>query len=376
MNTNTFRLNNDLQSFKLDREVAYYMNKFKELIRANFFEVFWIWKDTLYNLRENVSKKNFNEPQDLFESVINFFWVTYPSVKLCIYQYQLFDNSLVLYIWEPDWCPKKIYLDDNSNNDYANEKAAYSKDNFVYNIRWVWIGAKAAICVHWYIFAFYIDEKKYEKYIRSLSAIFIIWIADIITAKLLIIENKYNDPRTGLLNSKYITEIWCKKPYSIIKIDIDDFKVLNDTYGHSEWDRVLEQLWLIFKTMVGLKDKACRDWWDEFSLLIDTKEQSVIDIILTRIKEQIDEFNQGNNFPISIATWYCLYESSISFAERADIADDNMYKTKNKTWYIYRLANKISEIKDSKVYNKLLLQILEGSCCKDKIEQVKELLNI
>lgn len=375
MNKNTFRLNNDLQSFKLDREVAYYMNKFKELIRANFFELFGIWQGTLCNLRENVSKKNFNEPQELFESVINFFRVTYPSVNLCIYQHQFFDNSLVLYIWNSKWCPLKIFLDDKSN-DYINEKSAFHKDNFNYNIRWVGIWAKAAIRVHWYVFAFYIEEKNYVKYLRSLSSIFIIWIADIITAKLLIIENKYTDPRTWLLNSKYVTEIWCKKPYSIIKIDIDDFKVLNDTYWHSEWDRVLENLWLIFKTMIWLKDKACRDWWDEFSLLIDTVEESVLNKILARIKEKIDDFNQSNNFPVSIAVWYCVYESGLSFAERADIADENMYKTKNKTWYIYRLANKISEIKDPEVYNKLLLQILEGSCCQGKIPQVKELLNI
>jgi len=45
-----------------------------------------------------------------------------------------------------------------------------------------------------------------------------------------VIENKYIDPRTNLYNSRFINEIAVKKDYSVIKIDIDDFKVINDTY--------------------------------------------------------------------------------------------------------------------------------------------------
>lgn len=92
-----------------------------------------------------------------------------------------------------------------------------------------------------------------------------------------------------------------KKPFSIVKIDINDFKSINDNHGHIEGDRVLEELGKILKESVRTDDKACRDGGDEFVLLIDSSEMISIERIIHRIEESLESLNQKRNFPIHIA---------------------------------------------------------------------------
>ncbi len=375
MNPNSFKLDNSMGSFRLDRELAYYYHRFREFLRDVTFEILWVWKATINNLRKNISDRDFNEPYELFSTVVNFFNEIAKWTECCVYQHQLFDNSLVLYIWDSTRYSRKVFLNDVSWYDYFNERLSLEHNHFVSNIRWNWDWSKAAVNIYWYIICFYIPSWKVWKKVRFLNALFTVWLADIIKAKLAVIENKYLDPRTSLYNAKYIQEMAEKWDYSIIKIDIDDFKIINDTYWHAAWDKVLEEMWNIFRSSVWINDKPCREWWDEFLILVDTKREDVIQNIIERINKKLFVFNSWHHFIISLSVWYCVSDWKLEFKERMSIADVHMYNQKNQNSQLYRLAKKITDIRDPEIYESLLKHIIANAPSKKYVEKMLEFTN-
>ena len=84
------------------------------------------------------------------------------------------------------------------------------------------------------------------------------------------------DPLTGLYNRRYLTETMGRElarcmregqPLSLLMIDIDHFKTVNDTYGHQAGDEVLKQLGAILVSEVRGSDLACRYGGEEFLVL-------------------------------------------------------------------------------------------------------------
>jgi diguanylate cyclase (GGDEF)-like protein len=78
--------------------------------------------------------------------------------------------------------------------------------------------------------------------------------------------------------------------WSIILIDIDNFKMINDVYGHLEGDNALCALAEIFKTCVRKTDFAARYGGDEFVLA--AKAETGIENIMPKIKEKLAEYNE------------------------------------------------------------------------------------
>ena len=82
---------------------------------------------------------------------------------------------------------------------------------------------------------------------------------------------------TGLFNRRYLTETLERElnlakrkghPISIILMDIDQFKSVNDTYGHKEGDRVLMELGKIIQARVRGSDIPCRYGGEEFVIVM------------------------------------------------------------------------------------------------------------
>jgi diguanylate cyclase (GGDEF)-like protein/PAS domain S-box-containing protein len=95
------------------------------------------------------------------------------------------------------------------------------------------------------------------------------------------------DELTGLNNRRFFNENFSKalsaarrhrQPLSLISIDLDHFKKVNDTYGHTMGDLVLKEFSLLLKMMVRVEDIACRWGGEEFIVLLPntTCEASVV----------------------------------------------------------------------------------------------------
>lgn len=98
-----------------------------------------------------------------------------------------------------------------------------------------------------------------------------------ITDKKRIEELSITDRLTGLFNRLKLDEVFAKEiqrstryhtPFSVVLLDIDRFKNVNDTYGHQVGDMVLQELALILKTNVRSEDLVGRWGGEEFLLLL------------------------------------------------------------------------------------------------------------
>jgi diguanylate cyclase (GGDEF)-like protein/PAS domain S-box-containing protein len=80
-------------------------------------------------------------------------------------------------------------------------------------------------------------------------------------------------------------------PLALLLLDIDDFKIFNDTYGHIEGDQVLYRLGSVIKKCLRKTDSAYRYGGEEFTVLfpMTTKEEGIL--IAERIQEELKTEN-------------------------------------------------------------------------------------
>lgn len=117
-------------------------------------------------------------------------------------------------------------------------------------------------------------------------------------------------------------------PVALILFDIDDFKKVNDTFGHNAGDDVLVQIADIVRTMVRSSDMFARWGGEEFVILqIDTPFEGTI-ALAERLRKEIEQgvFNNVGQITISIGVaQYDTIESIEAFVKKAD---DAMYDAK------------------------------------------------
>lgn len=143
------------------------------------------------------------------------------------------------------------------------------------------------------------------------------------------------DPLTGLMNRRgmnfFITnQMNEKNNLSILLIDIDFFKRINDTYGHDQGDSVLKYLAKTMQKSFRKNDVCCRYGGEEFIVVIpNTSQQDVYESAERFRKELATQTipNVGSiTVSIGIASWP---ESSEDISEVFKIADKYLYEAKN-----------------------------------------------
>jgi diguanylate cyclase (GGDEF)-like protein len=125
-------------------------------------------------------------------------------------------------------------------------------------------------------------------------------------------------------NRRYLTNHFNKiarDTFSLSIVDVDDFKIINDTYGHQMGDMVLQQISSMLSNLVTKKDWIVRLGGDEFLVISKTEcLQS------QRIEFEID-FDISIRVSASVGT--AIYsDHAATFHELMNIADNNMYQIK------------------------------------------------
>ena len=89
-----------------------------------------------------------------------------------------------------------------------------------------------------------------------------------------IAEMAYQDPLTGLPNRRFLDDVIQQEQDGgssyIIILDVDDFKLINDTYGHPSGDSILKQLADLLQVNIGSDEVLARLGGEEFVLLVKT----------------------------------------------------------------------------------------------------------
>ena len=151
-------------------------------------------------------------------------------------------------------------------------------------------------------------------------------------------EYAHKDMLTGLANRLELQERLeieqvrserSGSPYSLLYIDIDQFKLLNDSHGHHVGDEALKLLAEILRENSRNVDVAARVGGDEFVLLLpDTDEQSC-DILIKRIEGFSKQAFEERSWQISVSIGQA---TEIGKTQKVDSviqsADENMYEAK------------------------------------------------
>lgn len=150
----------------------------------------------------------------------------------------------------------------------------------------------------------------------------------------LLYEAKY-DSLTGLRNRHDIRGDVEKieksrESYCVVLGDIDDFKKINDTYGHHFGDIVLENIGGVFRTGISKDDIACRWGGEEFLLILRARIDITMNIV-ERIQKQIARLNleaEGQQVKIHMTFGVARKGEAAGFDTLAALADERMYQGK------------------------------------------------
>jgi len=147
------------------------------------------------------------------------------------------------------------------------------------------------------------------------------------------------DPLTGLGNrlayNEYLANLSKKSDIilSVVTIDLDDFKKINDIYGHHEGDNVLLAFARELKTVFEGRGVPIRVGGDEFIVFIDENQPEVVEKYIETLIEKINMYNDSLAMPYRINFSYGLtiYDNCYgNLQEMMQHSDKRMYEDKQQ----------------------------------------------
>ena len=153
-------------------------------------------------------------------------------------------------------------------------------------------------------------------------------------------EQARRDPLTGLLNHQAFSdvlelEVDRARRYdhglTLVFIDLNDFKLINDTYGHVEGDRVLHRVGAVALSMLRGSDVAGRMGGDEFAALLLEADKHAADRFVRRFKAGLAELVDRGELPagFSFSAGAAHYPTEAPDRDRLlRLADARQYEAK------------------------------------------------
>ncbi len=170
---------------------------------------------------------------------------------------------------------------------------------------------------------------------------------DVKKAQAKMAEMSVVDELTKLHNRRYFVEALegeferanrYETDMALIMMDLDDFKRINDTYGHPSGDMVLSEIGKILKKHVRRNDIACRYGGEEFAVILPNVSRDNIYAAYERFREMVSEHlfeYESNQFHITISIGIAFSNDAKSINDLLAHADQALYQAKetdrNKT---------------------------------------------
>jgi diguanylate cyclase (GGDEF)-like protein len=153
-------------------------------------------------------------------------------------------------------------------------------------------------------------------------------------------EQARRDPLTGLLNHAAFgravdEELYRARRYerglTLVYVDVDDFKRINDTLGHPEGDRVLRRVASIMTESLRASDVAGRLGGDEFAVCLIESDLETGGRFLARFNDLLDEEVAGGRLPdgFALSVGLASYpDDAVSADGLFRVADERLYEAK------------------------------------------------
>jgi diguanylate cyclase (GGDEF)-like protein len=151
----------------------------------------------------------------------------------------------------------------------------------------------------------------------------------------------HSDPLTGVNNRMTFDDAVnremslaqrCRQSFSILIIDIDHFKRVNDTYGHSAGDEVLKNVASQIQGSIRRTDQLFRFGGEEFVVLLNNSNCEVADYIAHRILAQVSASSvtyQQQDISVSVSVGLACLQKGDTADDIFNRADQALYAAKN-----------------------------------------------
>jgi diguanylate cyclase (GGDEF)-like protein len=151
-----------------------------------------------------------------------------------------------------------------------------------------------------------------------------------------VLKDAMTDPLTGLANRR--TADFCldremgrarrkRSVLTVVAFDLNNFKQINDRYGHSAGDMILRTFAQKLLHRRRIEDMAVRMGGDEFLLLLPECHVEQVPILLNRLRPCEAEF-QGMRLPVEFSSGAVEYDGAETAAQLLDRADQALYADK------------------------------------------------
>jgi diguanylate cyclase (GGDEF)-like protein len=147
------------------------------------------------------------------------------------------------------------------------------------------------------------------------------------------------DPLTGLYNRRVAEERIAAEAsrsqrygdaLTVVALDLNDFKRINDTHGHPAGDQVLKEFAKRLSSAIRLSDFAARMGGDEFLVLLPECPATQVDAFLKRLQNLVVDYG-GQKIPVLFSAGWVGYEVGESTADFLERADRTLYAEKRAT---------------------------------------------
>jgi diguanylate cyclase (GGDEF)-like protein len=150
-------------------------------------------------------------------------------------------------------------------------------------------------------------------------------------------QHVITDPLTGLYNRILLNEVLEQTihqnnrtsiPMTLIMFDIDHFKVINDTLGHADGDKVLQGIGEFFKTRVRRTDKVFRIGGEEFLVLLYDTDAGNGKRLATDLCNAIASLELLPHSKVTISAGVATLQTGEHWDEWMRRCDENLYQAK------------------------------------------------
>jgi diguanylate cyclase (GGDEF)-like protein len=118
----------------------------------------------------------------------------------------------------------------------------------------------------------------------------------------------------------------------MVYLDVDNFKMVNDLFGHPIGDEVLRSIASELKSQLRKTDIIARLGGDEFALLLPSTREPEAQVVVSKVQVHLIQVMREKNWPVTFSMGAVTCVAPPNSAEQLiSMADELMYKVKNST---------------------------------------------